>query len=65
MSVHHVHAVPEEVSRGQRSPGTRVRDGCEASCGCWKLNLGTQEEQPGLLTSEPSLQNQSLRFSVN
>ena len=39
-----------------RSPGNRVRDDCELSCGCWELNSGPLEEQPVLLTAEPSLQ---------
>lgn len=29
-----------------------------ASCGCRELNLGPQQEQPALLTPEPSLQPQ-------
>lgn len=33
MCEHHMHAVPEQVKRGIRSPGTEVRDGCESSCG--------------------------------
>ena len=40
-------------------PGTGVRDGCEPSCGCWKLNLGPLEEQLVLLAAELSLQSQS------
>jgi hypothetical protein len=31
-------------------------DSCELPCGCWELNPGTLEEQPVLLTTEPSLQ---------
>ena len=31
-------------------------DGCKPPCSCWELNSGPLEEQPGLLTSEPSLQ---------
>ena len=31
-------------------------DSCELPCGCCKLNLGPLEEQPVLLTAEPSLQ---------
>jgi hypothetical protein len=31
-------------------------DGCEPPCGCWELNPGPLEEQPVLLTPEPSLQ---------
>ena len=33
-----------------------IIDGCEPPCGCWELNSGPLEEQPVLLTSEPSLQ---------
>jgi hypothetical protein len=32
-----------------------VTDGCEPPCGCWDLNSGPLEEQPVLLTAEPSL----------
>ena len=38
-----------------RFPGTRITDSCELLCGCWELNLGPLEEQPVLLTAEPSL----------
>jgi hypothetical protein len=31
--------------------------GCEPPCGCWELDSGLLEEQPELLTSEPSLQS--------
>jgi hypothetical protein len=33
-----------------------IIDGCEPPCSCWGLNSGPVEEQPVLLTSEPSLQ---------
>jgi hypothetical protein len=33
-----------------------ITDGCEPPCGFWELNLGLLEEQPVLLTAEPSLQ---------
>jgi hypothetical protein len=33
-----------------------IADGCEPPCSCWKLNSGPLEEQPVLLTAEPSLQ---------
>jgi hypothetical protein len=32
-------------------------DGCAPQCGCWELNSGPLEEQPVLLTAEPSLQH--------
>ena len=31
-----------------------IIDGCELPCGCWDLNSGLLEEQPVLLTTEPS-----------
>ena len=31
-------------------------DGCKPTCGRWELNSGPLEEQPGLWTTEPSLQ---------
>jgi hypothetical protein len=40
-----------------RSSGTEVIDSCELSHGCWRLNPGPLEEQPMLLTTEPSLQS--------
>ena len=43
------------LCEGVGSPGIGVTDSCELSCGCWELNLGPLEEQPVLLTIEPSL----------
>jgi hypothetical protein len=37
-------------------------DGCEPLCGCWELNSGPLEEQPVLLTAEPSPQPQVVYF---
>jgi hypothetical protein len=31
-----------------------ITDGCEPPCGCWELNSGPLEEQPVLLSAEPS-----------
>ena len=39
------------------STETGVTDSCELSCGSWELN---PEEQPVLLTAEPSLQTRPL-----
>ena len=47
------------IHRGQkgsgRGPESVVADGCELSCGCWKLNSGPlqKQDQPVLLTTEP------------
>jgi hypothetical protein len=39
-----------------------ITDGCEPPCGWWELNSGPLEEQPVLLTTEPSLQAFNLPF---
>jgi hypothetical protein len=43
---------------GQMRALDPITDGCEPPRGCWELNLGPLEEQPVLLTAEPSLQPQ-------
>ena len=48
-----VHLPPEE-SVG--TPVTGITHICEPPCACWESNLGPVEEQPVLLTAEPSLQ---------
>ena len=55
VSVDHVCAVTEKRVLG--SPGTVITDGCQPPCGCWDLNSGPLEDQPVLLTTEPSLQS--------
>jgi hypothetical protein len=40
----------------QKRASEPITDGCEPPCGCWELNSGPLEEQPVLLTAEPSLQ---------
>lgn len=44
------------LCEGVGSPETVNTDSCELPCGCWELNPGPLEEQPGLLRAEPSLQ---------
>ena len=44
------------IGESVRCPGTGVTDSCELPCGCWELNSGPLEEQPVLLTAEPSPQ---------
>ena len=39
----------------QKRASDPITDDCEPSCGCWKLNSGPLQEQPILLTTEPSL----------
>ena len=45
---------------GVGCPGTGVTHSCALPCSCWELNLGPLEEQPVLLTTEPSPQPQKL-----
>jgi hypothetical protein len=40
-----------------RSSGTGIIDGCKLPGECWDLNLGTLEEHPVLLTTEPSFRS--------
>jgi hypothetical protein len=42
----------------QKRASDPMTDGCEPLCGCWEWNSGPLEEQPVLLTTEPSLQPQ-------
>jgi hypothetical protein len=51
------------LCKGVGSPGTGVIDGCEQPYGYWDLNPGPLEEQPVLLTAEPSLQPCKHSFS--
>ena len=39
-----------------------ITDGCDLPCGCWELDSEPLEEQPVLLTSEPSLQPQDIYY---
>lgn len=41
--------------RGASDPRTVIIDSCELLCGWWESNQGLPQEQPGFLTSEPSL----------
>jgi hypothetical protein len=41
----------------QKRASDPITDGCEPPCDCWDLNSGPLEEQPVLLTTEPSLQS--------
>jgi len=44
------------VFEGVRFPRNEIADSFEPTCGFWELNSGPLEEQPVLLTTEPSLQ---------
>jgi len=47
---------PWKPEKDTKSPGKRVIGGCELLGGCRESNSGPLEEQPVLLTAEPSLQ---------
>jgi hypothetical protein len=48
----------------QKRASDPIIDGCKPPCGCWELNSGPLEEQPVLLTAEPSLQPDYKVFKV-
>ena len=50
---------------GQKRAPDLIIGGCEPPCGCWELNSGPLEEQPVLLTAEPSLQPNPVNFNGN
>ena len=43
------------IPSGQKKAPDLITDGCEPPCGCFELNSGYLEEQPVLLTTEPTL----------
>lgn len=55
ISVHHVHAVLEDLEEGVGHPGNGVTNGREQPYGCWELNLAPLEEQPSSLLSHGSI----------
>ena len=57
--------LPEYTIEGIKSPRMRVTDSYELPCKCWQLNLGPLEEQPVLLTTEPSFSPFSLCFKTD
>ena len=57
MYVYHKHAwYPQRSEDGAVSPGTGVTNGCELPRGFWEVNPGPLQEQPEILTAQPSLQ---------
>ena len=46
----------------QKMKSDPIIDGCEPQFGFWELNSGPLDEQPVLLTNEPSLQPHSTSF---
>lgn len=53
---------PCRREEGFRFPGIVVIDGCESLCGCWEFTLNPLQNQPLLLTTEPSLSSLILYF---
>lgn len=51
--LHHVY-VWERLEGGVGSSGAGVTGSYQLPYGCWELNPGTLEEQPVVLTTEPS-----------
>lgn len=49
-------AVPAEVRKGHRTPGTGLKDDGKPVCQCWKLTLDPLEDQQGSQVSEATLQ---------
>ena len=60
-SIFCIHACLWEIARSSET-GIGVTDSCELPCGFWELNPSPLEEQPVLLTAEPSLQPSILSF---
>ena len=58
MYLHFVLIESEEIKRGHWILRTGVMNDCEPPCGCWELNPGPLQDQPVLLTSEPSVHSQ-------
>ena len=58
----HVCLMLKETRRGHQPPWNWVIYGCEMFRGSWELNLGPLEDQPVLLTTEPSFQPREVYF---
>jgi hypothetical protein len=56
----YMYACMTEKSIRQKRELDLIIDGCEPPHGCWELNSGPLDEQPVLLTTEPSLQPKQL-----
>jgi hypothetical protein len=55
--IYYIYSVPPAcMPAGQKRAPNLTIDGYEPPGGCWELNSGPVEEQPVLLTAEPSLQ---------
>ena len=56
LSVHHAHAwYLQRLEESIPSPGTGGTNSWRSTCGGLELKLGSLEEQPVLLTAEPSV----------
>lgn len=56
----YVDALSASLSTHKKKESDHIADGCEPPHGCWELNSGPLKEQRIPLTTEPSLQPQSL-----
>ena len=55
--IYYVYSVlPACMPAGQKRAPDWIIDSCDPQCGFWELSSGPLEEQPVVLTSEPSLQ---------
>ncbi|XP_027240165.1 E3 ubiquitin-protein ligase ARIH2 isoform X3 [Cricetulus griseus] len=61
----HCHRLHPPYGTGQKRAADLITDGCKPPCGCWELNSRPLEEQPVLLTSEPSLQPSRLSLTTD
>jgi hypothetical protein len=64
VSVHHVCAGFSEARRGHHILYNWSSRHYESSCGHWKLNQGSGEDQPVLLTTEPTPLAKMLMFRI-
>jgi hypothetical protein len=59
-----VQCLPVCIPAGQKTTSDFITDGCEPPCGCWELNSGLLEEQPVLLSAEPSSASEVFLYNV-
>lgn len=63
-----IYLVPLKARKCVGTPRPRVTDVYELPCGCWEPNPGPLQDQPVLLTAEPSpdLKNENFKdFATN
>lgn len=60
--MHHMHAVPAEVGRGHRIPGTEDKGSCESLCVHWEPKPVFLKEQRNAFSHFSSLPNKCIFF---